>query len=269
MMNLLVVEMRRALHRRLVWGMVALALLGIAIAGVVEFFASRGLDAQSMQRAGTHDPAIMADWWIAGGGDGALAAAAFLLVMGALICGASVAGAEWRAGTITTVLTWEPNRVRLHAARVASAGLLAGVIAFALQVLLLAAFAPSVAAHGTTGGVDGAWLVSLSGALARIALLSALAAVIGCSLATLGRNTAVAIVGAWVWLAIAEGALRAWEPGLGRWLIGENSTVVLGWAGLTNHPSSAPTGALLLLLAYSAVLAGGVTWVFCRTDVQA
>ena len=151
----------------------------------------------------------------------------------------------------------------------ASAGLLAGGIAGALQLLLLAAFAPSVAAHGTTAGVDGPWLVSLFGALARIALLSGLVAVIGCSLATLGRNTVVAIVGAWVWLAIAEGALRAWEPGLGRWLIGENSTVVLGWAGLTNHPSSTPTGALVLLLAYSAVLAGGVTWVFCRTDVQA
>ena len=68
--------------------------------------------------------------------------AALFLVVGAAICGASVAGAEWKAGTITTVLTWEPSRRRFHAARTASAAILAFAIGFALQIVYLAAAAP-------------------------------------------------------------------------------------------------------------------------------
>ena len=87
-----------------------------------------------------------------GGGDSFLLTAALFLVVGAAICGASVAGAEWRAGTITTVLTWEPSRLRLHAARTASAAILAFVIGFALEVVFLAAALPAVVLNGTTDG---------------------------------------------------------------------------------------------------------------------
>ena len=77
-----------------------------------------------------------------GGEDSFLLTAALFLVVGAAICGASVAGAEWKAGTITTVLTWEPSRRRLHAARTASAAILAFAIGFALEVVFLAACRP-------------------------------------------------------------------------------------------------------------------------------
>jgi hypothetical protein len=120
MSHLLVVEVRRALHRRLVWALLALALLAIVVAGVVEFLASRDLDLVVLRGAGHQDPAVMTDWWISGSTDGPLAVGALLLVMGALVGGASVAGAEWRAGTVTTVLTWEPRRVRLNLARTAA-----------------------------------------------------------------------------------------------------------------------------------------------------
>ena len=75
----------------------------------------------------------MASWWMARASDSFLLTAAMFLVVGAAICGASVAGAEWKAGTITTALTWEPSRLRLHAARTASAAILAFVIGFALR----------------------------------------------------------------------------------------------------------------------------------------
>ena len=42
---------------------------------------------------------------------------AIFLVVGALFAGASVAGAEWRAGSMTTLLTWEPRRVRVIVGR--------------------------------------------------------------------------------------------------------------------------------------------------------
>src|SRR5262245_20979575 len=132
--HLTAVEMRRALHRRLVRWMILLAVALSALAGVIVFITSR--DPVALARERTH-PAHMASWWSSSGDDSLLLTAAMFLVVGAAICGASVAGAEWKAGTITTVLTWEPARLRLHAARTASAAILAFVIGFALEAVFL------------------------------------------------------------------------------------------------------------------------------------
>src|SRR4029079_9965827 len=113
-------------------------------------------------------------------------------ILGGFFGGASVAGAEWRAGTITTVLTWEPRRVRLHLTRTAACAILAALISLVLQSVFLAAFLPSVFAHGSTAGVDAAWVSSLVIAMLRSSLLTAMAAMLGVALATLGRNTAFA-----------------------------------------------------------------------------
>ena len=104
-------------------------------------------------------PAILGDWWARGAGEGFLLVAAIFLAIGAAICGASVAGAEWKWGTVTTALTWEPRRVRLHLARTLSAGVLAFFIGLALQVIFFVAALPAVFAHGNTDGVDGAWWI--------------------------------------------------------------------------------------------------------------
>src|SRR4029079_7976181 len=120
LVHLTFVEMRRALHRRLVRWMIVLAVSLSALAGGIVYLTSRDPVALAGER--TH-PARMASWWD-GDGDSFLLTGALVLVVGSAICGASVAGAEWKAGTITTALTWEPSRHRLHAARMASAAVL-------------------------------------------------------------------------------------------------------------------------------------------------
>ena len=97
--------------------------------------------------------------------DGAvLIGSIFLLLGGVPSRGAAVAGGEWRAGTITTVLTWEPRRVRLNLARTAACGILAFVVGVVLQVVFLASLPPGrdrerVRPRGPTptGGVDSRW----------------------------------------------------------------------------------------------------------------
>ncbi|MGH8991361.1 MAG: hypothetical protein ACRDZ7_07530, partial [Acidimicrobiia bacterium] len=114
-MKLLLVEARRALHRRVVWTLLGLAAAGIAIASVVAFTDSADLDLARLRAEGGLHPAVMTSWWVSGTGDGALAVAAIFLAVGGLLGGAAVVGGEWKAGTVGTVLTWEPRRVRLHA----------------------------------------------------------------------------------------------------------------------------------------------------------
>jgi hypothetical protein len=243
------------------------AVLGIALLGVIAFFDSAGRTPAQLAANGTH-PALMADWWVAGGGDGILMIAAIPLLLGGLLGGASVAGAEWRAGTVTTLLTWEPRRLRLHAARTISAFLLAMLIAIALEAVFLAATLPAVLAHGSTAGIDGAWWLALVGAIGRIALLTGGAAVVGVSLATVGRATTFALGAAFAWLAVGENLIRGLKPALQDLLVGDNLAIVLTWAQLDGASfTRSPAVAALTLVTYFGVVAAGAAATFARRDI--
>jgi len=265
--NLLVCEMRRALHRRLVWVLVAIAFVGIGLLGVIAFLDSGGKTVAEMTGEGTH-PAVMVGWWVAGGGDGILLIGAFPLFIGGLLGGASVAGAEWRAGTVTTLLTWEPRRVRVHLARAVSTFVLATLIAIALEALFLAAALPAVLAHGTTAGTDGDWWAGLVAAVLRIAVLTGATALLGNTLATLGRSTGFAFGVAFAWVAVAEQLIRGLKPSVLNWLLVENMVTFITWArleGVKGAPSL--SGSALTLAAYFAIAAVLATVAFTRRDV--
>ncbi len=267
-MNLLVVEMRRALHRRVVRVLILMALIGCAAVGVIAFVDSAGKSLAELQVNGNHHPAVMRDWWIAGGGDGALSVSSFFLLMGGLVGGASVAGAEWRAGTVTTMLTWEPRRVRAHLSRTAACGILAAVIAFALQTVFLASLLPAALLNGSTANLDSHWWISLVAAMLRTSLLTAIGAVLGVALATLGRNTAFALAAVFGWIAILEGVIRGLKPGLARFLWGENMTLILTWAQLDNVSfRRGPLVALITIALYVSLIVAAATLVFRRRDV--
>ena len=267
-MNLLHTEMRRALHRRVVRVLVLLALIGCVLAGIGVFLDAAGQTVIEMRANPDTHAAIASDWAANGDdGDNVLLITAFFLFLGGLFAGASVTGAEWRFGTVTTVLTWEPRRVRLLGARLASGAILAFVIAIALQAIFLASLLPAVLTHGSTDRIDGAWWGHLLTTGIRVALVTAVAAVLGMALANLGRNTAFALVVAFAWVAVVENLVRGltpWEP----YLLMENLITVLTWDQLDDADfiRSAPT-ALLTLIAYLAALLGATFAVFNRRDV--
>ncbi len=266
-MNLLIVEMRRALRRRAVRVLVVIALLGCALAGAIAFGTSAGKTVVEMREDGIH-PAVLTDWWVAGTGEGMLSVALFFLLLGGLVGGATVAGAEWRFGTVTTVLTWESRRLRLHCARTASACILAFVISLLLQVVLLAAFLPAVLANGTAAGADAGWWLALLGAMARVSLLTAVASVLAVALATLGRNTAFALVAVVAWVAVAENLVRGLKPSLQSWLWGENLATVFTWARPDGEDfTRSPALALATLLVYLGIVTAIGAGAFHRRDI--
>ena len=238
------------------------------MAGVIAFTDSAGKTLAELHANGSSHPAVMRDWWIAGGGDGALSVSGLFLLLGGLVGGASVAGAEWRAGTVTTVLTWEPRRVRLHLSRTAACGILAAVIAFVLQILFLASFLPATLANGSTAGLDAHWWVSLVAAMLRLSLLTAIGAMLGVALATLGRNTAFALVAVFAWIGAVEGVIRGLKPAWARFLWGENMTLILTWSQLDNVKfQRGPFVALVTVALYVSVIIAAATLVFRRRDV--
>ena len=79
--------------------------------------------------------------------------------------------------------------------------------------------------------------------MVRTSLLTAIGAMLGVALATLGRNTAFALVVVFGWITVVEGMIRGLQAGLARFLWGENMTIVLAWAQLDNVGFRARPGA--------------------------
>ena len=133
---------------------------------------------------------------------------------------ASFVGADWGSGTITTLLTWEPRRGRVLAAKtIAAIGLLAAAMALALAFLAVV-FLPVGALRGTLDGVDRSMWWTLAGIWLRGAGLAVFAAAVGSGLATITRNTAGAIGIAFGYALVLDNLLGVIRGGrLRPWLL--------------------------------------------------
>lgn len=191
-----------------------------------------------------------------------------LIILG-LALGASFIGAEWHVGTITTLLTWEPRRMRVMVGKVLALALAVFISAVVLQVILGLALWPAAALRGTTEGVDAAWLADTAGVVARGALIAALAAALGFAIASVARNTTTALVIGFVYFAVVEGLLRGFRPNWQQWLIGDNAA-----AFVTADPESVfmaggrgTLASLLVVAGYAAGLTALATAWFRARDV--
>jgi len=188
------------------------------------------------------------------------------LVIVAWLIGASLIGAEWRAGTMTTMLTWEPRRVRVMAMKAVA---VVGVgIAFFLvvQAFLGLALLPSALFHGTTDNFD---LLDNVRFLLRGALLAGVGAMIGFSLGSIGKNATLAMAAGFIYLAVLEGGLLGgFFPGIRRWLIVGNAIVLM--TGIDPEVSGrGQVGAAVLLLIYGVGAVALATIVARTRDVTA
>jgi ABC-2 type transport system permease protein len=108
----------------------------------------------------------------------------------ALLVGASFLGAEWGTGFMTTLLTWEPRRERVLAAKWIAAVVCIAVAGAAVMALIAVLFLPVAALRGTTAGVTGGLWRTLSGLWLRDGAVAAVGATFGAAFATIARNTA-------------------------------------------------------------------------------
>ncbi len=192
----------------------------------------------------------------------------------ALVVGASVVAVSWQTGTISTILTWEPRRLRWFAARLVVVA--AGVAAMTLAIVafLSAGLAAAAALRGTTLGTDGAWWADVLTTSLRVAAAATFSAVIGAAVAAVGRHTAAALGVVFVWTAVLEGLIRGLRPSWVPWLLGDNLVSFLSWERLEVQfaPFASytitPGRALFVIAGYTAVtLALGLAFVRIR-DVQ-
>lgn len=266
MSTVLLVEIRRYLARRLTRVLIGLALLVILIVGIAVYFANEPLAAGAFAEA--DDPRLLTAQWIEGAeGSSLMLNVAFFLTVTALIAGASMVGAEWKAGTVTQLLTWEPRRTRVAVAKFAAAGLLAFLISAVLILLFTAAFLPTVFSKGTSEGADASWFTAYLTGVGRLSAASATAAVVGAAIAMIGRNTNAAVGFAFGYFLVFENLVRGLRPRYQRWLVSEN---MVSW--ITNGEGTesfirSGNKAGLTLLAYALIISAAAWAVFSRRDV--
>jgi ABC-2 type transport system permease protein len=190
-----------------------------------------------------------------------------------LVIGASFVAASWQTGTISTIFTWEPRRLRWFAARimVVAAGVLmmtALIVSFMSAGLALAAIL-----RGSTAGVGGAWWTDVVTTSLRLSVAAAVAAVIGGAVAAVGRHTASALGAVFIYTAVLEGLVRGFRPQWTPWLLGDNIVAFISWQATNFQLASgsfvlSPGRAVFVILGYVAVLLA-LGFIFVRIrDVQ-
>jgi hypothetical protein len=198
--------------------------------------------------------------------------AAFITILLGLVIGASMVGASWQTGTITTILSWEPRRVRWFLTRLVVT--FVGVLIVALAMLAVFAVAIGVAAalRGSTDTPAG-WLGDVVWSAARIGLVASGASLIGAAVAMAGRNTAAALGGVFIYMAVLESLVRGFRPAMGRFLLGDNiGAFVSGEQTQLFDGNSVftitPTHGAITIAIYAAVLVVGAALLLRERDVH-
>ncbi len=136
-----------------------------------------------------------------------------VILLGAFL-GATLGGADWTAGTMGTLLTWEPRRIRVLLVRTAVATAVAFVMAAFALTLFAVVFRVGVAIAGTTAGSAPDLLGATAGYGVRIAAVAALTAIVAHAIATFGRSTVAAMGILFGYLVLVEGFLSNLWTGL-------------------------------------------------------
>ena len=246
MNRLLWVEFRRFGARRLVRVTTLLALGGIAFGTFIAYTNHFRLASMPDVPLGTAFPLVVIGW----------------------LLGASSIGAEWHAGTLTTLLTWEPRRVRVALTKAIAVVVSVFLLTVVLQALLAAGLSLAASLNGSAAGSEG-WLSETAAIALRVSALAALAGAIGFAFAAVGRNTAAALGAGFAYVVVVENLVRGLKPAWSEWLFGENAGVfLLGPSNDFPFVDRSQLGAGIYLSLLAATLLAVATLVFRTRDVN-
>jgi ABC-2 type transport system permease protein len=213
----------------------------------------------------THHPVYVSEMEIG------FAVAAGLLFTLSVVIGASFVGADWATGSLSTLLTWEPRRVRVFVAKLIAAVVTTAIVTLVLLVLEMLLLAPAAAAHGTMGFIP--WWTAV-GVWLRIGALAAIGAALGLGLASVMRSAAGPVATWLIFQFVATPALVLWKRWLVRWL---PEGLIRDFTGIERIFRAPVSGAFtlggnvvrggLILSAYALAMLVAGYWSFAARDV--
>jgi hypothetical protein len=195
-----------------------------------------------------------------------------LLILAAFAGGASAVGADWQAGFVPTLLTWESRRRRVLAAKLLAGASAVGVLLVLWQAALGTTLGLLAVTRDAADGTGWDWVRQTTGLGLRIAALAAGAAAVGGALANLGRSTAAALGGGLAYVLVLETVLSSNFKPLRPWLVLGNGIVFVkgqfegGPSG--DIPGRTVMAAGLILALYASVVIAVAAGAFTRRDIR-
>jgi ABC-2 type transport system permease protein len=180
-----------------------------------------------------------------------------------VLLGSTLGGADWGAGTMGTLLTWEPRRVRVLLTRAVVVALIALGVTIFLQVVVSVSFWAAAALRGSTQTSPGLWRDTVEQILRNSALAAGFS-VVAVSVATVTRSTAAAVGALFGYLVIVEGFLASLWTDLQPRLLIHAATVVASQKPLLDPKASAtfgPDGTLIEVSNNGVLLSVRGAWV--------
>ena len=187
--------------------------------------------------------------------------ATFVILLGALL-GASLAGADWTSNTMSTLLTWEPRRIRVMLTRAAVVVLVVLAISLLLQATFVALFWLAAQSRGTTAFAPSSLWGDIWQAMLRVSAVATAFGLIALSIAMIGRST-VSSLGVLVgYLILFEGVIAGFRPSIQGWLLMRAGGVVVSQSPILDYRagpsfgSSYPEPNVLMSVARADVILG-------------
>jgi len=207
--------------------------------------------------------------------------ATFVILLGALL-GASLGGADWTNNTMTTLLTWEPRRIRVLLTRAVVVVLVAFVITIGLQAIFAAIFWLGASTRGMTAFTPSSLWSDVFQTMLRTSAVATGFGLIALSIATIGRSTVSSLGALFGYLILFEGVIAGFRPSIQGWLLVRAGSVVVSQSPIYDYGSSSyysstsPTPTVLMSVAradavvgvYVLVLLVLALLVFRRRDVS-
>src|SRR6266571_4955645 len=137
----------------------------------------------------------------------------FVVLLGVALA-ASLGGADWSAGTMTTLLTWEPRRIRVLLIRALVVALVVAFVTLFLQGVLLGAFSLAVALRGTSLGAPPGLVGTAVQTGLRVSTVAVGFGLVALAIATIGRSTVAALGVLFGYLVLFEGVIAGLRPSI-------------------------------------------------------
>jgi ABC-2 type transport system permease protein len=165
----------------------------------------------------------------------------FILVVG---IAATAVGADYRAGTMGTLLTWEPRRVRVAVARLLAIAIVSVALYLVVTGVFIAGWALGAELRGSTAGLGPDFWTDLAAVVGRSAVGVVVLALLTAGLAFVTRSTVGAVI---VWFgyligveAVLAQRVQELQPGI---LIANLAAFLQGEDVMTSRVESVgPTG---------------------------
>jgi ABC-type transport system involved in multi-copper enzyme maturation permease subunit len=137
----------------------------------------------------------------------------FVVLLGVALA-ASLGGADWSAGTMTTLLTWEPRRIRVSLVRALVVALVVAFVTLLLQAILFGSFSLAVALRGTSLGAPSGLLGTAALTGLRVSTVAVGFGLVALAIATIGRSTVAALGVVFGYLVLFEGVIAGLRPSI-------------------------------------------------------